>query len=567
MSCGFSKSKGAIERMRVRGSIKWQLLSSTLILIGLLSASLVWVGADTVEEQSAVELGARENSIRDGLKARGRGLRAMLLPQVENYLAANERTMMYEQLSRAVSTNDEVGYIILTERNGLASVFKGEGEPQHRVSLDASKTQLSELNLNDEWERFFERDGQQVLEFGCPVKIGDGEFGILRFGLSLDGMLKEIAEATSRFEVQRQTMARKQIVSALVLVLIAAGWMLVIATRMTQPINQLKGAMLNYGEHRDASEVEKSIPIDREDELGQLARSFLQMIGDLTEAQWSLELMNRNLERKVDERTEELREAMTNLQQQQEQLVQAEKLASLGGMVAGVAHEINTPIGVSLTAATHILPKAEELKAQIRANALSKKSLITFIRDSSEGLGIIQSNLERASDLIRSFKQVAVDQTSLEIRTIMLHRYLQEVITSLRPELKRCPHSVWLDTIIHDIEIETEPGALAQVITNLVLNATIHAYPDDYDGTGTIMVAINSIPKSVQIMVSDDGNGISKSHLGKIFDPFFTTKGGQGGTGLGLHIVHNIVTSRLGGTIECRSESGKGTDFVITLPC
>ena len=126
---------------------------------------------------------------------------------------------------------------------------------------------------------------------------------------------------------------------------------------------------------------------------------------------------------------------------------------------------------------------------------------------------------------------------------------------------------MWLATANHDIEIETEPGALAQVITNLVLTATIHAYPEDYDGTGTIMIAVNPVPKNVQIMVSDDGNGISKPNLAKIFDPFFTTRAGQGGTGLGLHIVHNIVTSRLGGTIECHSETGKGTDFVITLPC
>ena len=258
-----------------------------------------------------------------------------------------------------------------------------------------------------------------------------------------------------------------------------------------------------------------------------------------------------------------LQSTLEQLQNTQGELVQAEKMASLGGLVAGVAHEINTPIGVGLTAATHLKEQADELSQKFTSGQLKKSDFEAFIDTASQSTGMIYTNLNRASDLIKSFKQVAVDQSSEETRQINLLGYVDEVLESLKPNLKRTKHEITV-TGDRDIVVNTHPGALSQIITNLVMNSVIHAY--DENDEGEIQIHAEQDGQSISLTYTDDGKGMEEDVRNKIFDPFFTTKRGSGGSGLGMHILYNQVTQTLGGSIDLHSVPGRGTAFEISIP-
>ena len=295
----------------------------------------------------------------------------------------------------------------------------------------------------------------------------------------------------------------------------------------------------------------------------------LSSITDITErkrAEQALHQLNQSLEQQVTEtaRTNlELEVAMGRLKDAQIQLVQAEKMASLGALVAGVAHEINTPVGVGVTAASTLQARASQLRELYEKDGLRRSDLDRFVAMADESTQIILRNLQRAADLIHSFKQVAVDQSSGERRRFALKGYIDEVLLSLRPKLKVTSHTVEVECA-DDIVLDTYPGALAQILTNFVTNSLIHGF--DNMQNGHIRIAISQQADRVTLQYRDDGRGIAPEHLARVFDPFFTTKRGTGGSGLGLHIVYNLVTQLLGGTIQVASEPGKGAAFVVQLP-
>jgi signal transduction histidine kinase len=244
-------------------------------------------------------------------------------------------------------------------------------------------------------------------------------------------------------------------------------------------------------------------------------------------------------------------------------LVQAEKLAALGSLVAGIAHEINTPLGIALTSASLLSEETRQFSGRVESGAVKKSDLQQFLRVTRESTSLILGNAERAASLVHSFKQVAVDQTSEARREFDLAQYIDEVIDSLRPKFKRTPIRV-VNDCPRDIRVDSYPGAVAQIVTNLLLNALIHAFNETQSGQFQISAQLNG--RNVKLCFADDGRGIGPEHLSRIFEPFFTTRRGAGGTGLGLHIVYNIVTKRLGGHIEVESEPGQGTRFTLTLP-
>jgi predicted ATPase/signal transduction histidine kinase len=271
---------------------------------------------------------------------------------------------------------------------------------------------------------------------------------------------------------------------------------------------------------------------------------------------------NRALEQRVHDRTAELSRTLEHLQTAQGQLVEAEKMAALGTLVAGVAHEINTPVGVSVTAASVLLERSEGLLEAYQTGGMTRSDLERYIDYARQSSTMLLTNLKRAADLIASFKQVAVDQSSEEHRDFLVRTYMEHVLLSLRPELKRTRHRV---SILGDpdLRIRSYPGALSQIITNLVMNSIIHAYgPED---AGEIRLAFHTDDDHIVVEYSDDGRGVDPAVLARIFDPFFTTRRDLGGSGLGLHIVYNLVTQRLGGTIRCDSAPGQGTRFTFTL--
>ncbi|WP_236783913.1 PAS domain-containing sensor histidine kinase [Azospirillum humicireducens] len=257
--------------------------------------------------------------------------------------------------------------------------------------------------------------------------------------------------------------------------------------------------------------------------------------------------------------------ALCELKATQTSLIQAEKMASLGQLVAGVAHEVNTPIGITITGASQLQTLIEELSERHAAGALKKSDFQRFLSDGMEMANLILSNSTRAANLVQSFKLVAVDQSSDERRAFLLRDYIDELLRSLHPTYKaRAALTISIDCP-GDLELDGYPGALSQILTNLIMNALIHALDPEQPGR----IAISARPFAgdmVELSVADDGNGIAPEVLPKIFDPFFTTRRGSGGSGLGLHIVYNLVTGRLHGTIGVESRPGQGTRFILHFP-
>jgi DNA-binding LacI/PurR family transcriptional regulator/signal transduction histidine kinase len=259
----------------------------------------------------------------------------------------------------------------------------------------------------------------------------------------------------------------------------------------------------------------------------------------------------------------ELKNTLERLRTTQKRLVESEKMAALGDLVAGIAHEINTPIGIGVTAASHLEEFTKELETMYHDDRLKKTDLEKFIMNTTESTKMILYNLQRAYELIRSFKQIAVDQSSEEKRKFKIRDYLSEIILTLRPQLKKTNHAIEINCP-QDLTIESYPGAFSQIVTNLVLNSLVHGFESVNDGT--IILAVDLNDGELLFTYSDNGKGIDEKDFEKIFTPFYTTKRGQGGTGLGLNLVYNIVTQRLKGTITFTSQTGKGTSFFITIP-
>ncbi len=281
--------------------------------------------------------------------------------------------------------------------------------------------------------------------------------------------------------------------------------------------------------------------------------------------------LNVSLEEKVNQRTLALKEAngeliqtLEKLHQFQRQMVQNEKMASLGDMVAGVAHEVNTPIGLGVTASTMMLDRLADMRKGFEDKTLKASALAKFITESEENLNIIYRNLNRAAELISSFKQVAVDQSSENNRIFSFAKLMDEILMSMRPKLKRVNHEI----VIHcadDLYIESKAGPINQIMINLIMNSIIHGFEFIEKGIIDIDIVMQD-DKKIGITFKDNGGGIPEQLRKRIFDPFVTTKRGQGGSGLGMHLVYNLVTQGLNGSISVQSETGKGVEFKIIFP-
>lgn len=265
----------------------------------------------------------------------------------------------------------------------------------------------------------------------------------------------------------------------------------------------------------------------------------------------------------LQEKNRELEMTLMHLGMAQNELVRQEKLASLGALVAGIAHEVNTPLGICTTAVSLLMEECRRLRESFSRTQLAEPALRSFFESSDELLAVLSSNTLRASGLIRSFKQVAVDQSSEQVREIAMAEYIEDTLRSIRPKFKRTGHTIAVDCD-PALRLRSIPGALSQVLTNLVLNSITHAF--EHTDSGRIAIAVARDGEEVVLDYRDDGIGLAPPALRRLFEPFYTTKRDRGGSGLGTNIVYNLVTGKLGGRIEVDSQPGKGLHYAIRLP-
>lgn len=358
---------------------------------------------------------------------------------------------------------------------------------------------------------------------------------------SVVGAVEVIIDSSEEELLLKQRSKLILIVGISIAIILSVLLWLILRVIVIRPLSRLREAAVIVKQGGDLPKMQfKASP-----EIAEVSEAFNDMVFNL------------------DERYQELEQALTTLQVTQDQLVHSEKMGALGNLVAGVSHEINTPIGIGITAISYLDQKTKQFQTLYKSGKMKKSDLEQYLSITHETNEMVQSNLERASSLVRSFKQISVDQ-SVEIkRTILLKDYLEGIIASLKPALKKT--HIRLDVFCDErLRLYTYPGALSQIITNLVMNSVNHAYePED---EGNISIRVIDGPDHFMVAYSDDGKGMTENVLDRIFDPFFTTSRGQGGTGLGMNIVYNLVKESLNGSIQCSSVLCQGSLFTITIP-
>jgi len=348
----------------------------------------------------------------------------------------------------------------------------------------------------------------------------------------------------------------------------------VIKKKINQPISTIVESVQEISQSKHYNERIETLPIVELDVLAQNINILLNRtekhINKKDERHQQTLQQNSTLADKVQARTDALKESnqellstLEKLHQFQGQLVETEKMASLGDMVAGIAHEVNTPIGLGVTASTLMSDRLGEIKQAFEDKSLKSSQLKKFLTQGEENIGIIYRNLERAAKLISSFKKVAVDQSSVDSRVFNVNELLEEVLTTLKAKLNKKHIKLTIDCPA-DLIVESKPGPINQILINLILNSIIHGFESKPDGT--INISVIYLSEQLHISYKDNGVGINESIKAKIFEPFTTTKRGSGGSGLGLHLVFNIVTQALNGHIDFESNVGLGTTFNITFP-
>ena len=293
-------------------------------------------------------------------------------------------------------------------------------------------------------------------------------------------------------------------------------------------------------------------------------------VTELRDTQDRLEELNHSLEKMVDARTVELSQSnealkvtIDNLRVTQDQLIESEKLASLGGLVAGVAHEINTPVGVGVTAASFLKERTDALTQLYESQTMRKSDLEAYLNHARQSSAILLSNLERASNLIKSFKMISVDQSTDLIRRFKLRAYLEDLFVSLHAPDKRIKIDVVLEGDT-ELDIRSYPGTFSQVVTNLFMNSCHHGF--EGRSQGRVYLSFWTEAGRLLLKYRDDGKGMDEGTLRRIYEPFFTTRRNLGGSGLGMNIVFNLVNQKLGGTIKASATPGQGAEFLLDLP-
>ncbi|MBY0574675.1 MAG: HAMP domain-containing protein [Undibacterium sp.] len=444
-------------------------------------------------------------------------------------------------------------------KNGLAYVVVVDSLGRVVLSTQTKDFVLPKIDLAVDLERAAKRGAIHVRN---AILLPGNEAGFLQYGLSTRNIVSAMAEERT-----------SSLLRTAFVMLLGFSAIVFLGRRITHRMNQV----IQASQAIVAGNYQLHISVTGHDELSQMAEYFNRMADAVQTKINEITALNLSLEDRVLARTSELatskqllEENLIRLKEAQKQLINAEKMASLGSLVAGVAHELNTPIGNAFMVSTTLSHKVETVRELSTSSKMRKTDFERFLADMDEAAELIYSNLRRAAELISSFKTVAVDQTSEQKRLFNLAQTMDGLVCTLKPQLKQTKISMTMH-IPSTINLNSYPGPLIQVLTNLFNNALIHGFEQKDEGEIHLTARIDPFDdRYVRFYFSDNGRGIAPDDIDKIFDPFFTTKLGQGGSGLGLSICYNIVVGILKGKISVISEHGdsgsSGTEFMLRIP-
>lgn len=526
-------------------SVRHQLIASIALTHAVLMSVFVF---DLVARQ--------RDFIQEAEKSRALGLAQVLALNSSSWVLAND-VVGLQELLRAYATYPDLRYMMVTDTTGRV-LAHSDATQIGRFAIDtlSQRLQISPPRT----QLLF--DNQRVLDVAAPVTQQERITAWVRVGMN--------ADIDARI---REVVTRQGILYTLIAIAVGVLSATLIGRRLTRGFD----ALLAVVEATREGRRDRRVQIDRSDEVGRLASAFNCMLEEIESydrerqaKQQEVTELNVALEKRVEDRTQELRTSLkqlsttvTDLKDTQKKLVEQEKMASLGGLVAGVAHEINTPIGVAITASSHLEETLKSTQASFLDNRLTRLEYQKAMEDLIETAQMVMKNLERAAQLVKSFKRLAVDQSSEDIRQFNLKEYLETIIVSLRPNLKRTHHEIRLD-VSDDITLFSFPGAISQIFTNLIMNSLIHGF-EGID-SGIITICARSTGSRVLLDYFDNGKGVAPEIRHRIFEPFVTTHRHSGGSGLGTHIIYNLVTQALGGTIRFDAEYAPGAHFKLEFP-
>ncbi len=521
--------------IRFLSTITGQFTAIAFVAAGLLIANVLYTGNRTLNA-------ALFENIKTSVGQTSQLLNLTVSTYASNHNLKTVQTFLDEMLDKEA-------------KNGLTYVLVGDAQGKALISTRPIGSPIPEPDLAADYEKAARTGSINVRN---RLLLPGNEIGFLQYGLSTENIIA--ATTTER---------ANSLVRTLVVVMLTFFLIVILGRQITGRLQQ----MILASQEIVAGNFQMRIAVTGNNELALMSEQFNRMVDAVQAKINEITELNLNLESRVQSRTLELENSkhqlennLMQLKEAQNQLISKEKLASLGSLVAGIAHELNTPIGNAYTVSTTVSEKVDDFERAYTSTSIKKSTLQKFSTEMAEAADLLSKNLKRASELITSFKTVAVDQASENRRRFNLAQTMEELAVTLRPQLKKRKIQYQIE-IPSEIVLDSYPGPLIQVISNLFNNAVIHGFETRDEGQLCLVAKIDEDnPQLLNLQFSDNGGGIQPRNVDKIFDPFFTTKFGQGGSGLGLNICYNIVSGLLGGEIQVSSILGVGTKFTIKIP-
>lgn len=480
-----------------------------------------------------------------------------LSTESKKYLIKANRQALYDKLSLSAKI-PYLNYVHIYKYNKKEQtnrLFYSYKRNEKRTSIASKSNEIKQLSKP--------KFTQDYIEYMQPIKNNNEIIGYI-YLQSTNNFIHRFKDSFINLSIL--------VVAVILIVSIACGLML--DKYLSSAYLSIIQTIQNVSRKKTFTEQFKAMPYREADMLAvNINALFTRVTKHIEQLQTSKKDSDNHaleLESIINQRTAALKESNQELVATVEkmhlfqgQLVENEKMASLGELVAGIAHEVNTPIGLGVTASSILSDRLTDIKTAFDEKSLKSSHLKRFIEEGTEHISIIHRNLNRAADLISTFKKVAVGQSDEEISKFNMKELINDVLLTLRPQLDNCKHKVHIDCP-ENLIVTSKIGPVHQILINLLMNSIVHAFEGIEQGD--MNITIMEVSNQVSILYQDNGNGIDESIKDRVFEPFTTTKRGEGGSGLGLHLVYNLITQGLKGTITISSEAQQGVIIDIHFP-